>query len=346
MKGIRVHSVGRDVFKVRAFAELAGVTVRALHHYDRLALLRPRRTSGGYRMYSAGDLERLEQIVALKFLGFPLKQIKSLLDHDSRRLGDVLRRQRYLLEDKRKRLDKAIAVIAEAERSVQPGRATESAVLRRIIEVFDMSNEKDEMRKYYSEAAWAELSKRGDGPAKRHHDVAMEGTRQWQALFKDVTASLDADPAGPVGQALLDRWKALIDEFTWRQSGDHGRHRPRLAGSRQLDARTEEAGAAVLRSARLGIHRQGEGRSASLKRASRASARGSNLFAVIDVLSQPRRLSDRVLDERAADATSTRGCSDVIGDLRCSSQGAATRPICAQRAPSDDGAVMFGDVNG
>jgi hypothetical protein len=63
-------------YKVHEFAELAGVTVKALHHYDRLGLLTPRRTEAGYRVYTERDLERLEQIVALKFLGLPLRQIK------------------------------------------------------------------------------------------------------------------------------------------------------------------------------------------------------------------------------------------------------------------------------
>jgi TipAS antibiotic-recognition protein len=70
------------------------------------------------------------------------------------------------------------------------------------------------MRKYYSDAAWAELSKRREDMVDRLREIAMEGTRKWQVLFNDVSASLDADPAGPAAQALLDRWKALIDEFT------------------------------------------------------------------------------------------------------------------------------------
>jgi DNA-binding transcriptional MerR regulator len=53
----------RPVYRVRAFAELAGVTVRALHHYDRLGLLKPRRTAAGYRVYTTADLPTLEQIV-------------------------------------------------------------------------------------------------------------------------------------------------------------------------------------------------------------------------------------------------------------------------------------------
>jgi len=54
MKGDRVQDLHRDVFKVRAFAELAGVTVRALHHDDRLALLRPKRTRAGYPRQNTG----------------------------------------------------------------------------------------------------------------------------------------------------------------------------------------------------------------------------------------------------------------------------------------------------
>jgi DNA-binding transcriptional MerR regulator len=76
---------------VHEFAELAGVTVKALHHYDRLGLLKPQRNDAGYRVYSLADLERLEQIVALKFLGLPLKQIKILLERDALQLPNALR---------------------------------------------------------------------------------------------------------------------------------------------------------------------------------------------------------------------------------------------------------------
>lgn len=66
-------------FRIRELAQLAGVTVRALHHYDRLGLLEPRRTEKGYRVYSLKDLAILEQIVALKFIGLPLETIRGLL---------------------------------------------------------------------------------------------------------------------------------------------------------------------------------------------------------------------------------------------------------------------------
>ncbi|MGA7130436.1 MAG: MerR family transcriptional regulator [Chthoniobacterales bacterium] len=67
-----------NLYPPHEFAALAGVTVRALHHYDRLALLKPvRRTEAGYRLYSERDLARLEQIVLLKFSDSPLNRLES-----------------------------------------------------------------------------------------------------------------------------------------------------------------------------------------------------------------------------------------------------------------------------
>ena len=71
-----MKSRSEKLFQAREFAALTGVTVRTLHHYDRLGLLKPSRyTRAGYRLYSERDLSRLEQIVALKFIGFSLKEI-------------------------------------------------------------------------------------------------------------------------------------------------------------------------------------------------------------------------------------------------------------------------------
>jgi DNA-binding transcriptional MerR regulator len=81
-------------YRAREFAELAGVTVRTLHHYDRLGLLKPRkRSAGGYRLYQMQDLARVEQIVALKFLGLPLAQIRRVLDEEPLSFRQELARQ-------------------------------------------------------------------------------------------------------------------------------------------------------------------------------------------------------------------------------------------------------------
>lgn len=70
-------------YRVRDFAGITGVTVKALQHYGRLGLLRPSRTPAGHRIYNDRDVERLRQIVALKSIGVPLKRIRSVLDKQS-----------------------------------------------------------------------------------------------------------------------------------------------------------------------------------------------------------------------------------------------------------------------
>jgi DNA-binding transcriptional MerR regulator len=206
--------VQEQLFRVRAFAELAGVTVRALHHYDRLGLLRPKRTRAGYRVYCLRDLERLEQIVALKFLGLPLKDIKGVVNRDGRPLSDVLRAQRRALEETRRRLDRAIAAIADAERSLTAGQPLDPAIARRIITSIDMQDNRDAMQKYHSDEGWAEVERRRREMTPDQHKAAEDGTRKWLGLFKDVEAALGEDPTGANAQTLLARWDALIFEFT------------------------------------------------------------------------------------------------------------------------------------
>jgi len=198
-------------YRVREFADLAGVTVRALHHYDRLAVLRPKRSESGYRVYSGRDLERLEQIVALKFLGLPLKEIKTLLDREARRLPEVLRSQRLALEEKRLSLDQAIEAIREAEAAIASGKPADTQVLARIIEVIEMQENTEFMNRYYSPEAQAKLAE------KRKEwtpELQAEATRAWTELFRDIEASLEEDPKSPKAQALLARWRTLIEGFT------------------------------------------------------------------------------------------------------------------------------------
>src|SRR5262245_58866975 len=109
------------MYRAREFAARAGVTVRALHHYDRLGLLRPARTASGYRIYRETDFVRLAQIITLKFVGFPLNRIKSFLDPGSLDLQGVLQMQRAFLLEKRRHIDKAIEALGHAQRSVASG---------------------------------------------------------------------------------------------------------------------------------------------------------------------------------------------------------------------------------
>jgi DNA-binding transcriptional MerR regulator len=202
---------GAEMYRIQEFAEVAGVTVRTLHHYDHIHLLQPRRNGAGYRLYSIGDLERLEQIVALKFLGLPLKQIQLLLDQEALALPDALRMQRKVLEQKRRLLDRAIGAIREAEAAVRPGRQTDAAVLKKIIEVIEMQDSTDWMMKYHNDAAKAKLAVRQQ---EWTPELQEQCSRQWMELIAEVEAAQEEDPASERVQALAGRWTKLVEGFT------------------------------------------------------------------------------------------------------------------------------------
>ena len=198
------------------FAQRAGVTIRALHHYDHLGLLKPSgRTTAGYRMYSDRDFARLEQIVALKFIGFPLFQIRELLRRKDTDLLAALRQQRQILAEKRNHLDRAVRAIEQAEQVVSKGGEPDWEPFRKVIEVIQMQTRKDWMKNYYTEEQLANLRQRWSP------EVQAESERGWAELARDTEAAIasGADPTSDTGLKLAERRQALLRLFT---GGDPG----------------------------------------------------------------------------------------------------------------------------
>ncbi|GAA2006221.1 MerR family transcriptional regulator [Nakamurella flavida] len=102
----------REQYPVGRVAELAGVTVRTLHHYEHLGLLVPSaRTGAGYRRYSAADLDRLRHVLFYRELGFTLDEIATLIDDPAVDTTAHLRRQRELLLQRTDRLTRMVAAV-------------------------------------------------------------------------------------------------------------------------------------------------------------------------------------------------------------------------------------------
>jgi len=110
-----------ETYTVKHVAKFANVTVKTLHHYDAIGLLRPLMVaSSGYRLYGLAQLERLQEILFYRELGIPLKDIKLLLTRNTNRL-DVLSRQRDLLRQKQVKTDRLIATIERTIGGAQKG---------------------------------------------------------------------------------------------------------------------------------------------------------------------------------------------------------------------------------
>jgi DNA-binding transcriptional MerR regulator len=200
--------------KASEFARLTGITVRTLHHYDRLGLLKPSgHTASGYRLYGERDFARLQQIVILKFIGFPLNQIKEILDRDSLPLTAALRLQRSILAEKRRQLDLAVEAIEKVERALASGGEPQWEYFANIIEVINMQNNMEWVKKYYTEEQLQTLA------ARWSPELQEKASREWAELIREVGASLSEDPASEKVQALAARWAELIEAFT---KGDPG----------------------------------------------------------------------------------------------------------------------------
>ena len=119
---------------VGELARLAGVTVRTLHHYDRIGLLSPSgRTAAGYRQYAPADLDRLHQVLLYRELGFPLEEVATLLDDPDADPAAHLRRQHRLL---RERLERTQAMVAAVEKEMEARQMGISLTPEERFEVF------------------------------------------------------------------------------------------------------------------------------------------------------------------------------------------------------------------
>jgi DNA-binding transcriptional MerR regulator len=190
--GLRIHD----------FAKTTGVTVRTLHHYDRLGLLKPRRTRHGYRVYRDTDAARLDQIAVLRFLGLALTDIKAALGNDSRR-AELLTLQRYSLGHRRQLLAVALDMLEQIERG--SGNWTQLAEFAR--ELGGQSNPETSWRNRRLYLAVRKLA------ARR---LQCDMTLSDYELNRDVRAAITRGdtPDTPAGQALVARWRDSIERFT------------------------------------------------------------------------------------------------------------------------------------
>jgi DNA-binding transcriptional MerR regulator len=197
-------------YNTAAFAALAGVTPRTLRYYDRLGLLRPARLANGYRRYVERDLQTLQEIVALTFIGVPLKEIAGIRRRSKGPFALVLRAQRQALEAKRRALDTAIDAVRAAEALIERGAGVDTDAIRRIIEVMQMDQQQTDLMTTYATMLRAKVQH-----LQAMSDADRAALRQdWDVLIADVTAALAEDPAGPVAQRRLERGSTLAVRFT------------------------------------------------------------------------------------------------------------------------------------
>lgn len=189
---------------VHEISELAGVSVRTLHHYDNIGLLRPHaRTKAGYRLYSNADLARLQQILLFRELEFPLADIRRILESPDFDQNKALEQQIELLILKRERLDKIIA-------QAQALRSKGASALN--FEAFDTSKlddyAKEAKASWGTTPQWAEYERKSAGRTAQE-EAGMGAELMGLFVPFGKMASAGADPGCKEAQTQV----GVIQEF-------------------------------------------------------------------------------------------------------------------------------------
>jgi DNA-binding transcriptional MerR regulator len=201
---------------VKDLSKLTGVSVQTLHHYDRIHLLKPEsRLASGYRVYSEKDLLKLQQIIALKFFGFRLSQIKVLLAEPSDAL-EHFTAQVHILEQKANALLEGAKALRSIIADVKDNQSIPWKTIIQIIEVYHMTKhlEHEWVKEIFTPEElkeYAQFERELKAHATPEQQAAFE--KSWSELLEEVKSQLDKDPASEVGTLLGEKFMRWVNQL-------------------------------------------------------------------------------------------------------------------------------------
>ena len=226
-------------FRVKEFADLAGVTVRTLQYYDRLGLLKPAGyRNGNHRVYQSDDLLRLQQILTFKYLGYGLDQIQQLLQAPEYDVVEALKCQRNAINE---RIGKLRKVVKSIDRATEALSKIDTAdldwkIVREAVAGIVASERFEWVGDYYT-------PKQKEMLKKRARTIVPEQLVKWQKQWSDVLLGFQKlmdrkkGPEDPEAQLLAEKMEALVQGFT---KGDKGIERSLSRAYGDLEKRSAD----------------------------------------------------------------------------------------------------------
>ncbi len=204
--------VSKSRWKIVELAKATGLTVRTLHHYDEIELLRPSvRSEAGHRIYTDADVQRLYRIISLRQLGFPLADITSIIESDDdpraavRRHLDGVEEQIELQQELRERLGAILGVLDSSE---EPST-------KQLLEIMEVMME---VEKYYTPEQREQIKKRGE---EADWDEIERRQKEWSQILEDAEAAMKAGT--PATDAKMQELARRYDELgKWFAAGFTG----------------------------------------------------------------------------------------------------------------------------
>ena len=186
------------MYHIKEAAQLSGVSVKTLHHYDKIGLLVPQKSENGYRTYCQADLERLQVILYYKYLGFSLEKIAELLSQDDQTLLPHLVRQLEYLQQERDRLDTLISTL---QKTIQEEKGERKMTMKEKFAGFTYEDNQKYQQKAveeYGQEVMAEALARQNG---REEESVEAFNQVFQSLAENMGQGLPVDAAENQEQA-------------------------------------------------------------------------------------------------------------------------------------------------
>jgi DNA-binding transcriptional MerR regulator len=196
--------------KVKEVAELVGISVRTLHHYDDIGLLTPEQTTeSGYRLYSDENLETLQQILFFRELGFPLNQIREIIHSPGFNRNEALEMHRSLLLEKRRRLDQMIATI---DKTMKHAKGEIQMTNKEKFEGFDFSSnpyEQEARERWGNDAVDRSKAKLGNMSKEEQGQLGTE----MNEIYQRLAALRHVSPESEEAQAAIHEWYVFLNRM-------------------------------------------------------------------------------------------------------------------------------------
>lgn len=190
---------------IKEFSTLTNISVRMLRYYDKMNVLKPSiRLDNGYRLYSETDLMRLQQIMALKFFGFPLKQMVSLKSN----ILENFIIQKKALEEKQMQMQYAIHTLNNVIQDFEQHQTVDWKQIIKLMEDYQMIKKwTQELEKILNSEEMKQVSQLINGGFDEDYDL------EWSKLSKEVSAHLQEDPLSETGKIFAKKWMDLVHQI-------------------------------------------------------------------------------------------------------------------------------------
>lgn len=200
--------MNKSTWKIGELAQLTGLTVRTLHHYDRIGLLPASKESGsGHRIYSESDIRKLQQIISLKQMGFSLEEINEITEKQSLNNIQVIKMQ---LERVKKQIEMQEELYKRLESVYTLLNSQQDVSAKQFIELIEVINMVD---KYFTKEQLEKMKSQVD---KISIEDKEQMESQWSKLVADIRAELEkgTPPENQRVVELAKKWMSLIEVFT------------------------------------------------------------------------------------------------------------------------------------